>query len=225
TIELTPGNYNQGQSVRLSVELPTGTLKRLAIPVFSATRGYVSWDVRLLDERGKARSEQLGLRPRKQVARGTPLMGALCRSSGGTPVLKQPLSQTAPEFAPAAARLLPSIFPDNPLVLEGLDSLYLNSERASDLTKPQVNAIFAWVNAGGHLIVAVEQPSDVSSSPWLKDLFPCEVQGLRPITRHPELQNWLRDSPWPRARDEGNKISQSYRPMVSEEAARTAARP
>src|SRR5262245_39459209 len=139
TIELTPGNYNQGQSVRLSVELPTGTLKRLAIPVFSATRGYVSWDVRLLDERGKTRSEQLGLRPRKQAARGTRLMGALCRSSGGTPVLQQPLSQTAPEFAPAAARLLPSIFPDNPLVLEGLDSLYLNSERASDLTKPQVN--------------------------------------------------------------------------------------
>src|SRR5437773_7275572 len=43
-IELTPGNYNQGQTRRVQVELPTGTLKRLVIPVFSTTRGYSSWD-------------------------------------------------------------------------------------------------------------------------------------------------------------------------------------
>src|SRR5215510_7242475 len=52
-IEVTPGNYNQGQTRRAIVELPTGTLKRLTIPVFSTSRGYATWDVRLLDERGK----------------------------------------------------------------------------------------------------------------------------------------------------------------------------
>ncbi|HVV72735.1 MAG TPA: hypothetical protein VHI52_14770, partial [Verrucomicrobiae bacterium] len=81
--------------------------------------------------------------------------------------------------------------------LEGLKSLYLNSERATELTKPQVNAIFAWLNAGGHLIVAVEQPSDISSSPWLKALFPCEVQDLKPLPHHAALENWLRDASWP----------------------------
>jgi len=195
TIELTPGRYNEGQTSRLPLELPTGTLKRVVIPVFSSSRGG-TWEVHLLDERGKTRAEQLALQPRKQVARGTPLVGALSRTPGGIPMLKPTLSQIA-EMQPASARMLPSIFPDNPLVLEGLTSLYLNSERAAELSKPQVNAIFAWLNAGGHLIVAVEQPTDIAASPWLKDLFPADVQDLRPISRHPELDNWLRNDPWP----------------------------
>ena len=117
-------------------------------------------------------------------------MGALSRTPGGAPVIRATLPQ-AEELQPSAARLLPAIFPDNPIVLEGLNCLYLNSERAADLTKPQVNAIFAWLNAGGHLIIAVEQPSDISSSPWLKELFPVDVQDLRPLTRHPELAGFV----------------------------------
>lgn len=195
TIELAPANGNQGQTTHLTVELPTGTLKRLVLPVF-ATRGYSRWDARLLDERGKLRSEQLGLGPRKQLAQGTPLIGALPRTAGGTPVLKPTLPQS-PELQPAAARILPTIFPDNPLVLEGLNALYLNSERATELTKPQVNAIYAWLNSGGHLIIAVEQPSDVSASPWLKELLPFEVRDLKPLAHHTELEGWLRNSPWP----------------------------
>jgi hypothetical protein len=118
-------------------------------------------------------------------------------------VLKATLPQVE-ELQPSAARLLPAIFPDNPIVLEGLSCLYLNSERAADLTKPQVNAIFAWLNAGGHLIVAVEQPSDINSSPWLKDLFPVDVQDLRPLSHHPELDNWLRNDPWPMSSSAAN---------------------
>ena len=195
TVELSPGNYNEGQTTRLTVELPTGTLKRVVIPVFSSMRGG-SWDIRLLDERGKTRAEQLALRPRRQLARGTPLIGALSRTPGGAPVL-QAILPSAEELQPSPARLLPAIFPDNPIVLEGLNCLYLNSERAVDLSKPQVNAIFAWLIAGGHLMVAVEQPSDINSSPWLKDLFPVDVQDLRPLAHHPELDQWLRDDPWP----------------------------
>src|SRR3974377_1133134 len=141
TVELSPGNYNEGQTARLTVELPTGTLKRVVIPVFSSTRGG-SWDIRLLDERGKTRAEQLAMRARKQVARGTPIIGALSRTPGGAPVLRATLPPNE-ELQPSAARLLPAIFPDNPIVLEGLNCLYLTSERAAGLTKPQVNAIFA----------------------------------------------------------------------------------
>src|SRR5438105_4784007 len=54
-IELTGSAVNQGQTIRMPVELPTGTLKRLVLPVFSSTRGYTSWDLRLLDERGRIR--------------------------------------------------------------------------------------------------------------------------------------------------------------------------
>src|SRR2546422_397030 len=56
-IEQNGGSFNQGQVHKVEVELPTGTLKRLLLPVFSTTRGFnTSWDVRLLDERGKLRA-------------------------------------------------------------------------------------------------------------------------------------------------------------------------
>lgn len=191
TVELESGSYNAGQKRLVEVELPTGTLKRFVIPVFASTRGYSTWDARLRDERGKIRAEQNGLQARKQLAPGTELMGALPRTPAGTPSLKTILSSSS-ELQPTAARLLPSIFPDNPLVLEGLGCLYLNSERATDLSVNQVNAILAWMNAGGHLIVGVEQPSDVTASPWLKNLFPCDLKDLQTVTSHEGLQEWLR---------------------------------
>ncbi len=193
-VELSGGGmFDQSLAIRLPVELPTGTLKRLVIPVFASMRGTGVWTVRLLDERGKTRAEQSNLPVRKQVPRNTPLLGAIARTAAGTPIIRKVRTQ-ATDFQPVAARLLPSIFPDNPLVLEGLSSLYLNSERAAELSLNQVNAIFAWLNAGGHLIVAVEQPSDITSSPWLKSLFPCDVKELRTISAHPELQDWLRQT-------------------------------
>lgn len=194
TVELK-GGYNQDQTLLTTIELPTGTLKRFVLPVFASGRGYSSWDVRLLDERGKVRSEQLGLRARKQLAQGTPLMGALPRTPNGTPIIKPILAQGI-DLQPATARLLPSIFPDNPLVLEGMNCLYLNSERAADLSVTQVEALLGWLNAGGHLIVAVEQPADINAASWLKNIFPCEVKDLRNVPRHPELLNWLRSSTW-----------------------------
>ncbi len=219
TIELTPGNYNPGQTRRVSVELPTGTLKRLVIPVFSASRGYSTWDIRLLDERGKVRSEQTGLRARKQASAGMPLVGALARTAGGVPVLAPTKMQQA-DLQPSSARLQPPIFPDNPLVLEGMDTLYLNSEKASDLRATQVEALHAWLHAGGHLIIAVEQIGDVTGTPWLKNLFPCELKEARTLTNHIEFQNWLKTASSQSRVDFGNNNSsvrnQRNRPITQE---------
>jgi len=195
-VEVEPGSYSQGQTRQVSVELPTGTLKRLVIPVFSTTRGYSSWDVRLLDERGKTHAEQLGQRPRRQVAKEVPILGALTRTAGGTPVIRPVMAQQA-EAQPIAARLLPQIFPDNPLVLEGMECLYLSSERVPELTANQAGALVRWVHAGGHLIVGVEQVSEVIGTPWIKEIFPCDLKEMRTITSHPEFQSWLRNGAWP----------------------------
>jgi hypothetical protein len=198
TVEVDPGNYSQGQMRRMVVVLPTGTLKRFTIPVFSTARGYgASWDVRLLDERGHVRAEQPNLRPTKQVAVSTPIIGALSRGAAGAPQI-QPIRPQHAEMQPAAVRLQPQIFPDNPLVLERLDCLYLNSERATDLKdENQIQALYDWLYAGGHLIIGVEQPLDITSTAWLKRLFPCEVKDLKTVPRHPELQDWLRSNTWP----------------------------
>jgi len=196
TVELDGGRYNQDQVRRAVVELPTGTLKRFVIPVFSSSRGFGSYDVRLLDERGRVRAEQTGLQARRHIASNTPLVGALVRTPTGTPVLKPILPQEA-ALQPGSARLLPALFPDNPVVLEGLDCLYLDSEKALDLRVSQVDALFAWLNAGGHLIVGVEQISDINATPWLRNVLPCELNDLQAVQSHPELQQWLQGATWP----------------------------
>jgi hypothetical protein len=190
-IELGGGDYNQSQTHRLKVELPTGTLKRFIIPVFSNARGYSTWEVRLFDERGKLRGEQTGLRARKQVNVGTPVVGALARTAGGTPSLSAVAPQSL-EAQPPTARFQPSIFPDNPLVLEGLNVLYLNSEKASELKDSQISALYAWLHAGGHLVIGVEQIGDITAARWLRNLFPCDLKEMQAVAQHPELQNWVR---------------------------------
>ena len=96
TVELDGGRFNQEQTRRAVVELPTGTLKRFVIPVFSASSGFGGWDVRLLDERGKVRAEQTGLQARQPIASSTPLLGALVRTPAGTPVFRPILPQDKP---------------------------------------------------------------------------------------------------------------------------------
>jgi hypothetical protein len=197
-VEVDSDAGSSGQKRRMVVELPTGTLKRFTIPVISTTRNYQRWDVRLLDERGKVRAEQLSIQFRKEVNAGTAILGALPRTASFTPALL-PIKLQQPAMQPAAARLLPTIFPDNPLVLEGMSALYLNSAKAAELRlrEPnQVEALYRWLNAGGHLIVGIEQITDVTSTPWLEQLFPVEVKDIKTIRRHPELQEWLRTGGW-----------------------------
>jgi len=190
TIEVSASGYGKGQSQRMVVELPTGTLKRVVIPAFASGRYQTLWDVRLLDERGRVRQEQVALRPQRQIGWEVKLVGSLPRTASGAVALL-PIKRNQPDAQPGAVRFQPSIFPDNPLVLEGLDALYLNSEAAASLRTSQVNAILAWMNAGGHLIVAIEQVSDVTASPWLRGVLPVEPKEVVTVAVHPELEAWL----------------------------------
>ena len=190
-IEVTPAGYGKGNIQRLPVELPTGTLKRVVIPAFAASRYQTLWDVRLLDERGKVRQEQVALRPQRQLGWEIKLIGSLSRTASGAATLL-PIKRNQPDAQPVAARFQPSIFPDNPLVLEALDAIYLNSEVAVNLRAGQVNALLGWVNAGGHLIVALEQVSDITASPWLRKLLPFEPKDMVGVAKYPELEDWLR---------------------------------
>ena len=193
-IEVSAGNYNSSQTRRMVVELPTGTLKRLSIPVFSAGRFQNNWDVRLLDEHDNVRAEHANLGPRTALASGVTLLGALPRGSVGTPVIRQITARNA-DMQPAVARFAEgAILPDNPIEWEGMDSFYLSSEEAPGLGLGQVNALLAWLNAGGHLIVGVEAISDVNATPWLRSIVPCDLTGMRTVSTHTGLQQWLRDS-------------------------------
>ncbi len=189
-IEISAAQIGRGQVRRVKVDLPTGTLKRVVIPVFTASS---TWDVRLLDERGKVRFEQTGLTA-KLTSHELPLVAGLCRTAQGLPTFPElPMAvQNQISSTYGAARLQADTFPDNPLAMESIDLLYLNSAKALDLKEPQAQALRAWLQNGGHLVVGVEQISDISGNRWLRDLMPCELTDTRLLNDHPQLQQWLR---------------------------------
>ena len=200
-IEISAAQFNQSQTRQVPVQLPTNTKKRIVIPVFSVSR-YGAWNFRLLDEKGKSRQEQLNLRPKKQIAAGTPLLVALSRSVAGVPPFPQ-IKTSQPDFQPTAARMLPALFPDNPIALDGVAAIYLNSSSALELNVPQVNALRAWLQNGGHLVVGVEQISDVSGNPWLSALVPCEFTSVSSIKPGDDLEKWVRVKPTARFYESG----------------------
>jgi hypothetical protein len=187
-VEIAPQDFGRGQVRRFPLDLPTNTRKRIFIPLFSTAR---AWDVRLLDESGKVRGEQVLDRGRV-VKNSLPLVAGLARITAGLPVF--------PDFPPSfnqdskyvAARMQPALFPDNPLALEGINLLYLSSERAANLTVGQVNALMEWLQGGGHLVLGVEQLTDVNATPWLRDLLPCELTSTVNLNSHAALEEWAK---------------------------------
>src|ERR1043166_5119312 len=107
-IELTPGQFGQGQLRQIPVELPTGTLKRIGVPVFAAQQyGLLNWNVRLLDEKRKVRLETTTRQIRKNTPFAIPLIGPITRSQPILPDVKAGNT----DLKPLAARLPPELFP------------------------------------------------------------------------------------------------------------------
>ena len=188
-LEVWPGrNASPGQTRSMIVELPTGTTKRFILPVHNPVNSWNSeWNARLSDERGRERAVAQSPRLRIQNA-SIPLAGAVSRHP---PTLPEPRNQNT-DTQPRIARIQHLIFPDNPIALQGLDSLYVSSEKLLDLTVNQANAIMAWLHAGGHLIVSVEQLNHFTGpGEWLHRVLPAEVTGLGSAAAHTALQTWL----------------------------------
>jgi hypothetical protein len=196
-VEVTPGQYDSSHTRIMAVELPTGTLKRFTIPAFSSGRYIGGWNARLLDDRGKVRGEQQNLRVRQITPWQMPLFAAVSRVAPSVPKVKP----SQPEMQPVVARFQPAVFPDNPITLEGLDTIYLQAERALELNVNQVNALLSWLNGGGHLVVGVEQILHVNGNEWLKNLLPCDFTGMKMAPSHRELQEFVISE---RRRDGGN---------------------
>jgi hypothetical protein len=189
-VEVNSDQLGTGQSRRMIVDLPTNTRKRIVIPVFSTPH---PWSVRLLDEHDKVRAEQVGMPVRKTMERNLPLVAAITRNVGGVPVFPEARGNYQ-NYQLVSARLQPALFPDNPLALEGIDMLYLNSEKALELSLTQASALMAWLQHGGHLVVGVEQIGDITGNRWLSELMPCDLTATSTLDNHDALQNWIRDA-------------------------------
>lgn len=190
--ELRHRHLGGDQVIRFPVELPSNTRKRFVLPVFAGGR-YTTWQAVLRDDSGQIRAERTDLRA-VQVAWECHVMGAVPRSFAGLPQLPQPAGPRT-EIKPRVARLTAALFPDNALALEGLSSLYLNSETALDLAPAQAEALLTWVRGGGHLIVAPEQAQDFAGAPWLAAVLPGRLGPLRTNRVEQLFHQWLRNGP------------------------------
>ena len=195
-VELTSGNLGNEQVRRIPLELPTNTRKRFVFPVFGAGGQYSqnNWNARLLDDRGKVQAERSTLQPKVIPWEGF-LLGAMPRTYAGVPTL--PEARTRPDLKPIVARLQPEQLPDNPIALEGLNAVYINSEKALSLKMNQIAALLAWIYEGGRLVVSVEQLRDVNATPWLQQLLPIDLTDVASLAVDEELLNWLRKDGFP----------------------------
>jgi hypothetical protein len=178
-----------------TVELPTGTRKRVILPVFPSAGRLARWDAHLLNEAGQVVADRGGILP-IETPSALPLLGALPRTYAGMPVFPE-IPERIMELQPTVARLQPDYLPDNPIALEALTTWYLNSERAIELKPPQADALLMWLHAGGHLVVALEQPGDVDGMPWLRSILPFAPAGLAQLPAAPTIEQWVANGPRP----------------------------
>src|SRR6185295_10767717 len=78
---------------------------------------------------------------------------------------------------------------------------------------------------GGHLIVGVEQPSDINANPWLRALLPCDLTGLATVTAKQELQAWVRNAPMKAAGPRSAERPPPVRPGAASRQRSSAATP
>lgn len=189
TVVLGPDSAVGNQPRTFAIELPTGTRKRVVLPVFASGGRYSRWEAQLLDPTGKVVAERSGLQP-KDTAAHIPILGALPRTFGGLPTFPE-VKERASEFVPSVARLQSEYFPANAIALEGLTAFYLNSEKAADLKPEQVDALLTWLHQGGHLIVGIEQPVDVTALPWLRGILPFQPASVTNRFIEGSFERWL----------------------------------
>ena len=167
-VELRP-RFGDNPVYRYDVELTANTRKRFTLSVFGDANSV--WAAKLKNgNETVAKHDELRLDSMESV---TVLVGALSGQQAGGPVLPKTSFKRKWEndrHTPRVTHLQPDTFPDDPIALSGLHALYLNSARAINLRPEQATALSIWVLGGGHLILAVDQPGDITGTPWLAGL-------------------------------------------------------
>ena len=187
-VELRP-RFGDNPVYDYNVELATNTRKRFTLAVFADTNA--GWSAKLKNGRKTvAKYDELKLDSFDSTA---VLVGALSGQQAGGPVLPKTRFKSKLDndrFAPRVAHLQLDTFPDDPIALSGLNALYLNSARAINLRTEQAAALSTWVLGGGHLILAVDQPGDVTSTPWLESLIRGRFGPVQNSAAGPALHRW-----------------------------------
>ena len=194
-IEIKPSSFNE-QSIRYKIELPNNTRKRFSIPVFN--NSSYRWNAKLLND-GKVVSKNDNLRI-DSIPWFSKLFAAVSGQQSSGPILPETRfknNNANRRFSPVVVNIQADIFPDNPVTLHGLSSLYLNSKRAINFRAEQASAVSIWVRSGGHLILGVDQPSDITGTPWLRELLNTQFGLIQNLEVGPLIRDWLSNAGYP----------------------------
>ena len=194
-IEIKPSSFKE-QSIKYTIELPNNTRKRLSIPVFN--NSSYRWNAKLLND-GKVVSRNDNLRI-DSIPWFSKLFAAVSGQQSSGPVLPETRfknNNANRRFSPGVVNIQADIFPDNPVTLHGLSSLYLNSKRAINFRAEQASAVSIWVRSGGHLILGVDQPSDITGTPWLRELLNTQFGLMQNLEVGPLIRDWLSNAGYP----------------------------
>ena len=204
-IEFQPG-FSDSHLIRYTVELPTNTRKRLTIPVFNTSGQRLS--ARLYNE-GKLVAEGENMQM-DNVLWFVSLLGSVSGQQASGPVFPRTSFKNDHQRrnnAPRVAHLQSDIFPDNPVTLHGLTALYLNSARAIHLRAEQADAISVWVRSGGHLILGIDQPADVTGTPWLSELVNARFGQMQNMALGGAIRTWLGEEGYQLKENDGTFVS------------------
>jgi len=179
-------------TVRVPVELPTQSRKRLSVPFFCTGTGV---ECRLLDRDGRVLEQRSGGQI-QSVQWNAPLVGSLADSPQGGPSLPGEAMRDVESDQPRVVRLRPEMFPDTALALESLSSVYLSPTKALALREGQITSLLQWVACGGQLIVGLDRPGDYASLSWLRAMGVPMPRGDERILTEPEMRRWLDEGPW-----------------------------
>lgn len=212
-IELRP-RFGNNPVYRYKVELTTNTRKRFTFPIFGDVNS--GWSARLRNgPKTLAKHDDLKL---DSLDSHIILVGALSGQQSGGPVLPKTRFKRASQnkqFTPRVANLQLDTFPDDPITLEGLQTLYLNSVQAIKLRPEQAAAISTWVLCGGHLILAVDQPNDVTSTEWLSNLVRGRFGPVKNTVVGQSLNQWLAATGYPDISRSDNIFAASQFPAAT----------
>jgi len=170
---------------RQAIELPRGARKQVTIPltiadqVRSVELALVSGDATLA-----RRNVRLSPIAAEQLAIG--VVSADANALAGLALIRTPNNGTS-----AIARLAPATFPADPMLLAGLDAIFLHDLPTADLSAAQREALASYARLGGTLVVG-GGPNAERTVPGLADLLPVEVGALQAGTPSASLGQFAR---------------------------------
>lgn len=204
-VRIQEGGFgSNNQIIEFPVEIPVGTRKRIQIPFHVSPMRSTMMTAELMDSSGKslALSERFNLQliPWPASVFLSVSDQSLRKFSPPPGLMNRPIQGNAPSRSGSQSQFIGDFFnirefelPDSSLLLSGVSGIHLESSILSRLNPLQIQALMSWVENGGHLVLSLAQPAELTSHPILNKWLMARSTGeSRPVGLDP-IRNYISD--------------------------------